>query len=303
MRWFETPNIDFVGKRKGAYIFSSIMFVLSLVVIITQGLQYGIDFKGGSEFVYKFSEPVSTTEVREMLAEPLGSAPEVKQFGTDVEVLIRTDNTASKEDVQEIIQATFDSELGLITYESESGSYISPRFGDDLKSGAIQAVIYAIVIIFIYIFIRFRNWTFSAGAVAALVHDVTITLGIFTLLNDVVSFSLLIDQNIIAAFLTIVGYSLNDTVVVFDRVRENSIVHKGMDFFEMMNKSLNDTLSRTVITSVTTLFVVLVLFIFGGEVLKGLSFALIIGVVLGTYSSLFVASPLVLELDKRAKKS
>lgn len=303
MRWFETPNFDFVGKRKGAYIFSSIMFVLSLVVIITQGLQYGIDFKGGSEFVYKFSEPVSTTEVRELLTEPLGTAPEVKQFGTDVEVLIRTDNTATKEEVQEIIQATFDSELGNITYESESGSYISPRFGDDLKSGAIQAVIYAIIIIFIYILIRFRNWTFSAGAVAALVHDVTITLGIFTLLSDVVNFSLLIDQNIIAAFLTIVGYSLNDTVVVFDRIRENSIVHKGMDFLPMVNKSLNDTLSRTVITSVTTLFVVLVLFIFGGEVLKGLSFALIIGVVLGTYSSLFVASPLVLELDKRAKKS
>ena len=303
MRWFETPNIDFVGKRKGAYIFSSIMFALSLVVIITQGLQYGIDFKGGSEFVYKFSEPVSTTDVREMLSGPLGSAPEVKQFGTDVEVLIRTDNTASKEDVEIIIQETFDNQLGNITYESESSSYISPRFGDDLKSGAIQAVIYAIIIIFIYILIRFRNWTFSAGAVAALVHDVTITLGIFTLLSDVVNFSLLIDQNIIAAFLTIVGYSLNDTVVVFDRIRENSIVHKGMDFLPMVNKSLNDTLSRTVITSVTTLFVVLVLFIFGGEVLKGLSFALIIGVVLGTYSSLFVASPLVLELDKRAKQS
>ncbi|MBO6537582.1 MAG: protein translocase subunit SecF [Balneolaceae bacterium] len=303
MRWFETPNIDFVGKRKGAYIFSGIMFTLSLVVIITQGLQYGIDFKGGSEFVYKFSEPVSTTEVRQLLTEPLGSAPEVKQFGTDVEVLIRTDNTASKEDVEVIIQETFNAQLSNITYESESSSYISPRFGDDLKSGAVQAVIYAIIIIFIYILIRFRNWTFSAGAVAALVHDVTITLGIFTLLSDVVNFSLLIDQNIIAAFLTIVGYSLNDTVVVFDRIRENSIVHKGMDFLPMVNKSLNDTLSRTVITSITTLFVVLVLFIFGGEVLKGLSFALIIGVVLGTYSSLFVASPLVLELDKRAKQS
>jgi preprotein translocase SecF subunit len=303
MRWFETPNIDFVGKRKGAYVFSGILFVLSLVVIITQGLQYGIDFKGGSEFVYKFSEPVNTVELRETLTDALGSAPEVKLFGSDVEVLIRTDNTAPKEDVQVIIQNTLDTELGNITYESESGSYISPRFGDDLKSGAMQAVIYAMAIIFLYILIRFRNWTFSAGAVAALIHDVTITLGIFTILNDLVPFSLLIDQNIIAAFLTIVGYSLNDTVVVFDRIRENSLVHKGMEYLPMINKSLNDTLSRTVITSVTTLFVVVVLFIFGGEVLKGLSFALIIGVVLGTYSSLFVASPLVLELDKRTRKS
>ena len=135
-----------------------------------------------------------------------------------------------------------------------------------------------------------------------MVHDVVITLGIFTLLSDVVSFNLLIDQNIIAAFLPIVGYSLNDTVVVFDRIRENKLVHKGMDTIEMFNKSLNDTLSRTVITSLTTFFVVTILFIFGGEVLKGLSFALIIGVILGTYSSLFVASPLVLELDTKNTK-
>ena len=303
MRWFETPNFDFVGKRKAAYIFSAILFLASLGTIITKGLQYGIDFKGGSEFVYMFSEPVNTVELRNLLTEPLGSAPEVKLFGSDVEVLIRTDNTAPKEEAQEIIQNTFNSAMPDITYESESGSYISPRFGDDLKAGAVQSVIYAIVIIFLYILIRFRNWTFSLGAVTALVHDVTITLGIFTILSDVVNFSLLIDQNIIAAFLTIVGYSLNDTVVVFDRIRENSIVHKGMEYFPMVNKSLNDTLSRTVITSLTTLFVVVVLFIFGGEVLKGFSFALIIGIVLGTYSSLFVASPLVLELDKRAKKS
>lgn len=303
MRWFETPNIDFVGKRKGAYIFSGILFLASLAIIITQGLQYGIDFRGGSEFVYKFSEPVNTVELRNTLSDPLGTAPEVKLFGSDVEVLIRTDNTASKEEIEVIIENTFASEMPGISYESETSNYISPRFGDELKSSALQAVIYAIAIIFLYILIRFRNWTFSLGAVAALVHDVVITLGIFTILNDIVSFSLLIDQNIIAAFLTIVGYSLNDTVVVFDRIRENSIVHKGMEYLPMINKSLNDTLSRTVITSVTTLFVVLVLFIFGGEVLKGLSFALIIGVVLGTYSSLFVASPLVLELDKRTRKT
>lgn len=303
MRWFETPSIDFVNKRRIAYVISGILFLSSLTIIVTKGLQYGIDFKGGSEFVYKFSEPVSTIDLRNTLSEPLGTAPEVKLFGSDVEVLIRTDNTDSKEEIQQLIENTFDSELTNITYESESGNYISPRFGDELKSGALQAVIYAIAIIFIYILIRFRNWTFSLGAVAALVHDVVITLGIFTILNDVVSFSLLIDQNIIAAFLTIVGYSLNDTVVVFDRIRENSIVHKGMEYLQMVNKSLNDTLSRTVITSITTLFVVSVLFIFGGEVLKGLSFALIIGVVLGTYSSLFVASPLVLELDKRTRKT
>lgn len=303
MRWFETPNIDFVGKRKIAYMLSGILFLASLTLIITKGLQYGIDFKGGKEFVYQFEQPVNSVEIRDILTEPLGSAPEVKLFGSDSEILIRTDNEDETETVQSLIEASLSANYAENGYTIQKSDSIGPRFAEDLKSAAAQSVIYAIAIIFVYILIRFRNWTFSAGAVAALIHDVTITLGIFTLLSEVVNFNLLIDQNIIAAFLTIVGYSLNDTVVVFDRIRENSIVHKGMEFFPMVNKSLNDTLSRTVITSVTTLFVVMVLFIFGGEVLKGLSFALIIGVVLGTYSSLFVASPLVLELDKRAKKS
>jgi preprotein translocase subunit SecF len=166
-----------------------------------------------------------------------------------------------------------------------------------LKQGAINAIIFAMVIIFIYIFIRFKNWTFSLGAVAALFHDVIIVLGIFTIFNDIAPFSMQIDQTIIAAFLTIVGYSLNDTVVVYDRVRENMLDHKTMDFLKMINKSMNDTLSRTVITSLTTLFVVTVLFIFGGEVLKGFSFALMLGVIIGTYSSLFVATSVVTELQ------
>lgn len=303
MRWFETPNINFVGNRRTAYVISAILFLGSLGTIITKGLQYGIDFRGGKEFVVKFEQPVDVTTVRSVLTSPLGSTPEVKLFGSDSEILIRTDNEDEMTIVQSTIETTLAAELAGNSASIEKTDSVGPRFAEDLKSGALQSVIYAIVIIFIYIFIRFRNWTFSAGAVAALVHDVVITLGLFTLLNEIVPFSLLIDQNIIAAFLTIVGYSLNDTVVVFDRIRENNLVHKGMEYLPMVNKSLNDTLSRTVITSVTTLFVVVVLFIFGGEVLKGLSFALIIGIVLGTYSSLFVASALVVELDSRTKKS
>ena len=302
MRWFETPTFDFLGKRKIAYTLSSVLFVASLAIIFTKGLQYGIDFRGGKEFVYVFDAPVNTQEVRSFLTEPLGSSPEVKLFGSESEILIRTDNEATTDEVQSLIETAITANLDGYTFSMEKSDSIGPRFAEDLKSAAAQSVIYAIVIIFIYILIRFRKWTFSAGAVAALIHDVVITLGIFTLLSDMVSFNLLIDQNLIAAFLTIVGYSLNDTVVVFDRIRENRLVHKGMDTIEMFNKSLNDTLSRTVITSLTTFFVVSILFIFGGEVLKGLSFALIIGVVLGTYSSLFVASPLVLELDTKQKK-
>lgn len=302
MRWFETPNFDFVSKRKIAYVISGILLAISIGAIVTKGLQYGIDFKGGKEIVLKFESAVDVTEIRSSLTDPLGSTPEVKLFGSPSEVLIRTDNTNTIEEIETVVRSTVAQlypENDAITEKTDS---VGPRIAEDLKSGGLQAVIYSMLIIFVYILIRFRKWTFSAGAVAALFHDVTITLGVFTLLSDVVNFSLLIDQNIIAAFLTIVGYSLNDTVVVFDRIRENSIVHKGMEFIPMVNKSLNDTLSRTIITSVTTLFVVAVLFIFGGEVLKGFSFALLIGIVLGTYSSLFVASSLVVELDSKTSK-
>lgn len=302
MRWFETPNFDFVSKRKIAYVISGILLAISIGAILTKGLQYGIDFKGGKEIVLKFEKAVDVTEIRSSLSDPLGSTPEVKLFGSESEVLIRTDNTNTIEEIETVVRSTMAQLYPDNQAETEKTDSVGPRIAEDLKSGGLQAVIYSMIIIFVYILIRFRKWTFSAGAVAALFHDVIITLGAFTLLSDVVNFSLLIDQNIIAAFLTIVGYSLNDTVVVFDRIRENSIVHKGMEFIPMVNKSLNDTLSRTIITSVTTLFVVAVLFIFGGEVLKGFSFALLIGIVLGTYSSLFVASSLVVELDSKTKK-
>lgn len=303
MKWFETPNFNFTGGRKIAYVISAILFLTSLGAMLTQGLQYGIDFRGGKEFVLEFQDPVNVVELRSSLTEPLGAAPEIKLFGSESEILIRTDNESEINVVQSIIVSNVqelypDNPANVIKTD-----VVGPRFAEDLKWGALQAIIYAIVIIFIYILIRFRNWTYSAGAVAALIHDVIIVLGIFTIMADLVPFSLQIDQAIIAAFLTIVGYSLNDTVVVFDRIRENSNVHKGMEYTPMVNKSLNDTLSRTVITSITTLFVVSVLFIFGGEVLKGFSFALLIGIVLGTYSSLFVASALVVELEVRTKKS
>jgi preprotein translocase subunit SecF len=229
----------------------------------------------------------------------LGGAPEVKKFGSDREILIRTDNPDEITTVQNTITSTMNEVYAGNENTVIKTDVVGPRFAEDLKSGALNAIIFALIVIFIYILIRFKNWTFSLGAVAALFHDVLIVLGVFTIFSDIAPFSMQIDQAIIAAFLTIVGYSLNDTVVVFDRIRENMIQYKTMDFTEMINKSLNDTLSRTVITSVTTLFVVTVLFIFGGEVLKGFSFALVLGVMIGTYSSLFVASAIVVELQLR----
>jgi preprotein translocase SecF subunit len=302
MRIFEQPTFDFLKARKVAYVISGVLFLASLFAIFTRGLQYGIDFKGGVEIVLEFDEPVAVNALRSTVGDALDSSPEVKKFGSDRDLLIRTDQgDRTINELQNALVSAVQAEFTGNNVSVIKTDIVGPRFAEDLKAGALQAILFSMVLIFIYILIRFKTWYFSAGAVLALIHDVVIVLGIFTILSEHVPFNLQIDQAIIAAFLTIVGYSLNDTVVVFDRIRENKLVHKTMDFAEMVNTSLNDTLSRTVITSVTTLFVVLVLFIFGGEVLKGFSFALVLGVIIGTYSSLFVASSSVIELNRRAE--
>lgn len=299
MRLFETPNYNFKKTQKYAYIFSGTLIVLSIVIILVRGLQYGIDFKGGLEFVLEFQNPASVVDIRSALADPLGSAPTVKKFGSDRDILVRANVDMDLNKVQNIFTSTLSQRFPDNPVKIVKTDVVGPRFAEDLKEGALKAVISALIVIFIYILIRFKNWTFSAGAVAALFHDVLITLGIFTEFSGHLPFNLQIDQAIIAAFLTIVGYSLNDTVVVYDRIRENSLIFKTMPFADMVNKSLNDTLSRTVITSLTTLFVVAVLFIFGGEVLKGFSLALLLGIAIGTYSSIFIASAIVVELEKK----
>lgn len=300
MKWFETPSYDFIKAQKIMYVISGILFIGSILAVLTMGLNYGIDFRGGKEYVFDFENNVDVVEIRTELTEVLGSTPELKLFGSASDILVRTDAEGDIGDVQNQITSTLselypDNPVTVIKTD-----IVGPRFAEDLKIAALNSILFAVAVIFIYILIRFKGWYFSAGAVAALIHDVIIVLGIFTVIEPLVNFNVTIDQALIAAFLTIVGYSLNDTVVVFDRIRENSLIYKTMNFTDMINKSLNDTLSRTVITSVTTLFVVTVLFIFGGEVLKGFAFALVIGVILGTYSSLFVASSFVVELQKRA---
>ncbi len=300
MRWFESPTFDFISTQKIAVVISGTLFLGSIVAILTMGLNYGIDFRGGKEYVFDFDNDVDVVEIRTHLTEPLGATPELKQFGSPSDILIRTDMEGDVADVREIIATSLNELYPDNPHTVIKTDLVGPRFADDLRAAALNSVLFAIAVVFIYILIRFKGWYFSAGAVAALIHDVVIVLGVFTVLEPLVPFDMTIDQALIAAFLTIVGYSLNDTVVVFDRIRENSLIYKTMAFKDMINKSLNDTLSRTVITSVTTLFVVTVLFIFGGEVLKGFAFALVLGVILGTYSSLFVASTLVVEFQSRA---
>ena len=303
MRWFESPTFDFIRAHQIAYIVSGTLIVGSIIAILTMGLNYGIDFRGGQEFVFEFERPVNVVDIRTELTEPLGTVPEIKLFGSDREILLRVDTEEDITTTRELILSNFASMYPDNAVSVQKTDLVGPRFAEDLRRGALYSIIFALAVVFIYIFIRFKGWYFSAGAIAALAHDVLIVLGIFTVMAQIAPFDVSINQALIAAFLTIVGYSLNDTVVVFDRIRENSIIYKTMNFKDMINKSLNDTLSRTVVTSVTTLFVVSVLFIFGGEVLKGFAFALVLGVILGTYSSLFIASALVVELQSRAIKA
>ncbi len=303
MRLFETANFTIIPHRKVGYIISGTLIILSLVAIFGRGLQYGIDFRGGIEIILEFEQPVPVEEIRSELNAPLGTLPDIRRLGVGRDMLIRVDTEMATSEVQRIITSTAaslypDNPSRIIQTET-----VGPSFADDLRNAALMSIIFALIVIFLYILIRFKKWSYSAGAVAALAHDVIITLGIFTILHGIVPFSLDINQVLIAAFLTIVGYSLNDTVVVFDRIRENSLIFKTESFDKMVNRSINNTLSRTVITSLTTLFVVTILFIFGGDVLKGLSFALILGVLLGTYSSIFVASALLVDLQQKTRKN
>jgi preprotein translocase SecF subunit len=300
MRIFENANYPFIQKRSIGYIISGALILASIVSLVFRGLELGIDFQGGMEFVIESSAPLSVTEVRSQLGETLGVEPEVKSFGENG-MLVRTSVEGEITEVEGRILSGMEAGFPSATHEMVKTDIVGPRFAEDLKRGAIQAILASLLVIFLYILFRFE-WRFSVGAVAALAHDVIITLGLFSMLHHLVPFSLQIDQAIIAAFLTIVGYSLNDTVVVFDRIREYTNLFKTEPYEQVVNRSINNTLSRTIITSSTTLLVVITLFIFGSDVLRGFAFALAIGILIGTYSSIFVASPVVLELRKRFAK-
>ena len=303
MRIFENADFAFIKNRRTGYIVSGVLLALAIVSFATRGIELGIDFKGGMEFVVETQGTLPATEVRSALADVLEAEPEVKQFGESA-LLVRTvagdaEGEGEITRMQNLIVGGIEGAFPEAAPEVVKTDVVGPRFAADLQRGALYSVFFSLLVVFVYILIRFE-WRFGLGAVAALVHDVTITLGLFSLLHDWLPFSLQIDQTIIAAFLTIVGYSLNDTVVVFDRIREYANVFKTEPYPDVVNRSINNTLSRTVITSGTTLLVVITLFIFGGEVLKGFAFALIVGIVIGTYSSIFVASPIVVELRERA---
>ncbi|MDC0204738.1 protein translocase subunit SecF [Flavobacteriales bacterium] len=277
--------------------------------MVTKGLNYGVDFVGGRTYVVRFDEPVDNEALRSELSDVfidkdgLHYIPQVKTFGDENQLKITTSFMIESNEINTdmIVESKLSDGLATtgVEYEIMSSQKVGPTIADDIKDAAVWSVIFSLLVIFLYILVRFRKWQFSLGAVAAVFHDVLIVLSIFSVLYGLLPFSLEIDQAFIAAILTIIGYSLNDTVVVFDRVREYMNNNRKKEVYELINGALNSTLSRTINTSLTTFCVLLIIFIFGGEVIRGFMFALMVGVLVGTYSSLFVASPIMLDTIKR----
>lgn len=321
---FQNININFLSKRKIAYIVSGLLVCISVFSLLTQSLQQGVDFIGGRSYTVRFENSVNTTEIKTALndAAVFGSGTNVKTYGDDNQIKITTpfkvdvEGIEVDEEIQDLLFNSLQKYLpdGLSKEDFIVGSderaigimqsvKVGPTIADDIKNNAFLAIIGSLLVVFLYILIRFRKWQFSLGAVVAVFHDVMIVLGIFSILGatNILPFSLEIDQAFIAAILTVIGYSLNDTVVVFDRIRE-IIGLKGWNGGENVNEALNSTLSRTLNTSLTTLVVLLAIFTFGGESLRGFMFAMIIGVVVGTYSSLFIATPVMFDFLKKSVK-
>lgn len=305
-------SIPFVRKRKMYYAISGIIILVGLTSLTMQGLNYGVDFTGGRNYIVRFDEAKPVNEVAAILSDQfvaedgLKQTPEVKTYGVSNQVKITTkymiDSEAETAD-QQVEDKLVEGLKGLDTgFEIMSSQKVGPTIADDIREAAWSSAIFALLIIFVYIVIRFRRWQFGLGALVAMTHDVLIVLSLFSLLYRVMPFSLEIDQAFIAAILTVVGYSINDTVVVFDRIREYLGIHKRKEYEGVINDALNSTLSRTINTSLSTLVVLLMIFFFGGEVIQGFVFALIIGIIVGTYSSLCVATPVVVDLSSKKQR-
>jgi preprotein translocase subunit SecF len=291
-------NIDFIGKRKLAFIISLVLILAGFASLIRHGgPHYGIDFAGGTLVQVQFERPTDAAEINNALGSVDLGDPVVQRFGEDTnEFLIRVErSTGELQGISVLITETLEQSYGAGQVEVRRVEMVGPQVGKDLRNKGMWAIFYAMIGILAYISWRFE-FRFAVGAIVALLHDVVITLGMFSI------FAKEIDLPIIAAFLAIIGYSLNDTIIVYDRIRENLGKHNKESFTFILNRSINETLSRTIITSGTTLLVVLSLFVLGGGVIHNFAFAMLVGILVGTYSSIFVASPLLLLWQKKAAK-
>ncbi|MCB9018362.1 MAG: protein translocase subunit SecDF [Prevotellaceae bacterium] len=334
--WFQNINFDFIKKRKTFYFLSTAFVVIAIASLSLHGLKPGIDFSGGRNYIVRFEKNVSTTEIADKLngkfgedyasVITIGDANQVR-ISTNYKIEDESDNVDEEidgilyENLKDLLNTNVTKDMfvnryvtnanGEVapagdsdnTYGIQSSQKVGPTMADDIKTSAYWAVLFAVIVIGLYILVRFRNIAFSMGAIASLVHDTLFILGLYSLLYTVMPFSLEIDQSFIAAILTVIGYSINDTVVIFDRIRENIGLYPGRDSKDLFNTSMCSTLSRTFSTSLSTLVVLIVIFLFGGETIRGFIFAMLIGVIVGTYSTLFVAAPIAYDcFNKRSKK-
>lgn len=306
---FKHANYKFIELRKYAYIISTVVLIAGIAAFFN-GFHLGVEFKGGRSYTVQFNKPVQNDEIRDDLKKSLeGDNVTIKTVGDNRHLNITTAYLKDDEKADSIVKVKLFQGLQKVlpantTYEQftknhlQGYSTVQPSISDDLKRGAVKATAFAILIIFLYIFIRFRDWRYSLGTIVTLLHDVFITLAVFSFFKDIVPFPLEIDQHFIAAILTVIGFSMNDTVIVFDRIREYSRDMKGATKTTIINRAINDTLSRTIMTSLTVFLTIFILFIFGGEVTRGFAFAMLVGVITGTYSSIFVGAPILVEFAK-----
>lgn len=290
MEFFRNPNINFVGAMKGTFSFSMVLIAISVVMLVIHGgPRLSIDFTGGSVLQVKMDPAPAVGEIRTALTDKGYEGIQVTEFGSADEFLItfpNSDEDAATLDMAQGLMDDLRAAMDGLEIELRREESVGPKIGDELRRGASSAIVGALALIVLYITMRFV-FRYGIAAIIALVHDVTLTLGVFSLLNFEISLS------IIAAFLTIIGYSLNDTIVVFDRIRENMRLRRKESYRQVINRSINECLSRTVLTSVTTFMVSLTLYLFGGAVIHDFAFALTFGVIVGTYSSMFIASPIL----------
>lgn len=306
----KNTKIDFIGKRKIFYGVSIAIMVIGIGSLLVRGLNPGIDFAGGRTYVVRFDESVNTADVASRLNDVFGEAPQVVTYGSDEQVRITTkykiNETGVDDEVEtllynglkDMVPSGVTKEQFLLNYRVSSET-VGPTIAADIKSRAVMAVIFATIIMFVYIFVRFKNWQYGLGAVASTIHDTLVVIGIYSLLWGIMPFSMEIDQSFIAAILTVIGYSINDTVVVFDRLREFLPLHRKRPVKDVLNLALNDTLSRTLNTGIASILVLIIMFFFGGTTIRGFLFAMIIGIIVGTYSSIFVATAVVYDTTKK----
>jgi preprotein translocase SecF subunit len=298
MQIFKNTNIDFVGKRNIFLRLSTVMLVLGIIGVVIYGVDYGIDFEGGTEMVTEFAKPINTERVRDAVSELGLEGAEIKSFGAPNQYIIRIKNssTPTTDIAAAIDKAIPDVDMKLLKVDN-----IGPKIGKELRNQSIIALIIALAALMIYIAFRFE-FKFGIGAVIAITHDVVISFCIAIIINRLGIATIEINQTFLAAILTVIGYSINDTVIIFDRIRENMEIMKGKDIATITNESLNETLSRTVITVLTVLLVLVTLIVWGGPVLRPFAILMTLGTVFGTYSSIYIASSVVIIMEHRKQK-